>query len=174
MAFSRTNYDSSSYKVKLREVQAPFYYTIFQNRNTSCNPCHSTLGTRANRINTSGELTQAPIPLRADIESLLTNRNIPHNKSEDGMNLLHNKTKLLNQFNLEPYPGQCNDFLNDRHTRLNNNILDLRSVNIDRFEYPIISPLEWVSPVDLLSGTITRNDLKDNFEKSRPRYVHNQ
>lgn len=174
MSSTRNQYDNCAYGHKMKEIQGMFYWTLDPRRQKNCTTCSSTLGPRSTRIGTSEDLTQADFDIKADIESLLSNRNLPLNKCTDGMNLLENKTKALKAINLGSYPSECNDFLPSNDTRLVNPVMNLRAINIDRFENPIIDPKSWIAPNNVLIGMRSRNAIKDSFDKNRPFKKHNQ
>ena len=79
------------------------------------------------------------------------------------------KSKQLNIYN------ECNDLLNINDTRLDKDIRELKSVNINRFEYPIIDPLNFVfngipktEQIDNdRNGINSRLKAKDNFKMNK-------
>lgn len=86
---SRLGYDQCSYADKLDQSVTPLSYMLNTNYTSNCNACLSTLGPRSG-FNGYGVSTiqvdhkYAPAEDLTDIESILSNRNVPLSKCRAG------------------------------------------------------------------------------------------
>lgn len=143
---SRTKYDNDYFNEFVNQQTNEGNYRINNIYGENNNRCYSLFGPRQNNNNANSEISSYNVSDRREIESYLKNLDMPtsramnyrtlNDKNDKLYNLL--KTKQLNVVN------ECNDFLDLNNTRLDNDILELKSVNIDRYEYPIIQPSNYV------------------------------
>lgn len=175
MAQTRNSYDNVAYNHKQKELEGGYYWTMYPHANKNCKTCNTSLSVRSNRINTSEDLTQKDFDTRADVESLLSNRNLPLNKAVGGLNLLHNKTLELQKIQLGILPEDCeNGFLLQNNTRDVNTVLNRRSIFIPRWEEPIVPAINWVNlNATQLIGNGSRNGMRDSFDKLYKKYKKN-
>lgn len=161
---SRLGYDVNYYDDKVRESTDPLLYRVSKTQMYNCDNCLSVLGPRGSvknpsisRVNQGGI---APAQDLADLESILTNRNVPLSKDR----LAHVNPVNVTQFKL--YNNRiCNDTLNPENTRLSYPAALYRDMSINRFFDPLQNPQEpifWDSAVD------TRLEAKDNFNPNVP------
>lgn len=161
---SRLSYDSNTYNDRLIESTDPLLYRVNRNHMYNCENCLSVLGPRGcnrnpaiSRVNQNGI---APAQELTDLESLLTNRNVPLSKSR----VAHVNPVDVTQFKL--YHNRiCNDSLNPENTRLSYPAALYRDVSVNRF-YDLNQnpqePIFWDFSVD------TRLEAKDNFNPNVP------
>jgi len=143
---SRTKYDNEYFNEFVNQQTNEGNYRINNVYSENNNRCYSLFGPRQNNNNTNSEISSYNVSDRREIESYLRNLDMPTSRSmnyrtlndkNDKLNDLL-KSKQLNTFN------ECNNFLDINNTRLDNDLRDFKSVNIDRYEYPIIQPLNYV------------------------------
>jgi len=161
---SRLDYDVNYYKDRLQESTDPLLYRVDRNQMYNCNNCLSILGPRGSNLNPAiSRVNQggyAPAQDLADLESILSNRNVPLSKDR----LAHVNPVNVTKFKL--YNNTiCNDTLNPENTRLSYPASMYRDISINRF-YDLPQnpqePIYWDASVD------TRLEAKDNFNPNVP------
>jgi hypothetical protein len=115
---SRLTYDDCYYNDHLEESVAPLQYRLSANNIANCNACLSTLGPRSgyngygvSHLASSQNL--APAQALVEVDSLLTNRNVPLSKCRTAR--VNNID--VNDFNLTN-PRICDEFLDSMSSRL--------------------------------------------------------
>lgn len=129
---SRLIYDQKAYEDQLSQSVAPINYTINENYDYNCNECFSCLGPRTslngNSVSIFGEYRPATKQYLTDVESILTNRNVPLTKDKcygvNPVNLLK-----YNMNNLKT----CNKFLDPISSHLSLPPANSRGLAINRF-----------------------------------------
>ncbi len=78
---------------------------------------------------------------RKDVENYLLNLDVPNSRCVN-INTIDNKNKKLQEImnKIKVDVKDDDNKMNDVYTRLNNNILDNRSVYINRYGFPIVEP----------------------------------
>jgi hypothetical protein len=129
---SRLGYDKCAYEDRLTESTDPLSYRLYPGYVYSCDSCLSTLGPRSthNGADISTPVGQPPATAQqlADVESILTNRNMKTSKCRKyGSNTVDvNKFALTNV-------RICNTFLNQDPTRLSYPAYNYKEVAVNRF-----------------------------------------
>jgi hypothetical protein len=143
---SRTKFDSDFYNELINEQTQQGYYRLDPNYSENNIKCHSLFGPRQNNNRSNSEVNLYNFSDRKEIENYLKNLDMSYSRTtnmrtlDEKNNKLNEllKNKQINTFN------QCDNLLDNNNTRLNNDILDLKSININRYEYPIVNPLNQV------------------------------
>ncbi|AYV78694.1 MAG: hypothetical protein Edafosvirus25_8 [Edafosvirus sp.] len=157
---SRLIYDNCAYEDRLEESTSPLLYQLNPNKIYNCNSCLSTLGPRPNNNTGVGVSTAVGFPVATsqalvDVESVLSNRNLPMNKCKAGEVNPIDVTK----FQLR-HARICNDFLNPLSSRLSYPAYNYRDIATDRFYNLPKNP-----QVNIFwdYATNTKLEAKDNF-----------
>ena len=120
MAFSRIKYDGCQYKQQIKRSADVGEYHLFASAHESCDQCFSFTGPlgSSNDASVARKGNNIDFGLKADAESHLTNRALPH--------------------------GECNDIgSNDKYKSLNNTLVDARDCSSNfnsvdtRFTHPL-------------------------------------
>lgn len=162
---SRTLYDECAYQDRLEESTDPLLYRLDPNQISNCNECLSTLGPRSGAPRGTGVSTVngsrvATSQSLVDVESILSNRNLPQNKCKIGEVNPIDVTKFRSN-NLRV----CNDFLNPLSSKLSYPTYNYREMAIDRFYDLNKNPqanIFWPYAVN------TTLEAKDNFDAKIP------
>lgn len=128
---SRLGYDNESYVDYLQESTEPLAYKLNPDQIKHCTPCFSSLGPRGGygvSINASHD-DIAPKQNLVDVESVLTNRNVPLTKSRGGSV----NPKGLDSFNYN-HANQCDQMIESFSTRLTEPPQNFRELSINRFQ----------------------------------------
>ncbi|AYV79391.1 MAG: hypothetical protein Faunusvirus12_4 [Faunusvirus sp.] len=177
MSFTRVHYDSCAYDEILKQTQEPGRYKLYSGQVGNCQPCAAPNGPRNNRLYNSSETQTVKrddnveyTPL-VEVESLLSNRSYPNSRCM-APNTLKEKDAKLSAFAKGPKPDICNIELQSEDTRLTHPLDNYRGIRPDRFEWPIIDPVEFIywlkDDSSRRDGTNTRLDVKDSFKKLYP------
>lgn len=130
--FSNPKYDKCAYPEDLYDSTAPYSYIMNTDRIYNCNGCLTTFGPRgsyngAGVSSLSGD-TIAAAQKNIDVDSVMSNRNVPLSKCKKGkvnpINITKIKTKNL---------PVCNDYLDSQHSKMNDSAMFYRGVPINRF-----------------------------------------
>ena len=161
---SRLAYDDATYVDRLHESTDPLLYRVNRTQMYNCDNCLSVLGPRGgsknpaiSRVNKGG---LAPAQDLADLESIMTNRNVRLSKARTGhVNPIDVTKYKLNHNRI------CNDTLNPESTRLSYPAMMYRETSINRF-YDLPQnpqePIFWDFAVD------TKLEAKDNYNPNVP------
>jgi hypothetical protein len=171
---TRTPYDSNYLNEYINQETGPGAYRINDIYSENINKCVSNLGPRQNSHLTNTEIPTINIEYRKDVENYLLNLDLPTSRSMQ-LNTLNEKNYKLDNFfkNKNLSIRECNNFLNPQYTRLEQNVLDNRSIFINRFDHPIIDPKSTVyygvpsteQVGNNRFGVNTRLQAKDNYTK---------
>lgn len=130
--FSNPRYDKCAYPEDLFESTAPYSYVMNSDRIHNCNSCLTTLGPRSSYYGSgvsspTGDVV-AVAQQNVDIDSVLSNRNVPLSKCKKGkvnpINVTQIKTKDI---------PVCNDYLDGQNTRMTEPAMFYRGTAINRF-----------------------------------------
>ena len=107
--------------------------------------CYSLNGPRANKARSTGELGNTTKAYRTDIESQLYNLDVPDSRCIT-LNTMKEKNERLKRIANEQKVNytQCNKKQDFNYSRLEIPVNNFRSVEINRFGFPIIDPKEFV------------------------------
>lgn len=152
-------YDECAYNDRLREMTDPIKYKISPHQIHNCRQCLSTLGPRSSYMG-QGVSTHADHPVATsqyltDVESVLTNRNIPSSKCCIGGSNPIDVTKIKNI-----HLPKCNRFLDPMSSRLSYPPFNYRGIAINRFYTLPQNPQE---PIFYDFATNTKLEAKDNY-----------
>lgn len=157
---SKLIYDDCAYTHRVKKSTDPLIYRLDTNRIWNCNQCASTLGPRAsymgNGVSTPYGHPVATAQYLTDIDSILSNRNVPLSKCKNGQLNPINVTKMKNQ-----HLGQCSNYLDPMNTRLTHPAINYREASIDRF-YNL--PQNPQKPIFWNFAINTQNEAIDNFK----------
>jgi hypothetical protein len=156
---SRLIYDECAYQDKTQERTDPFLYSVNPNQVYNCGQCLSTLGPRpgfmGNGVSTPIGHPVATAQYLTDMESILTNRNLPANKCKNGeMNPID-----VTKFGVK-HLRSCNGFLDPMASHLTYPPFNIREAPIDRF-YDL--PTNPQLPIFYDFAVNTKLETKDNF-----------
>ena len=163
---SRLGYDECYYKTRLYQSVSPLSYRLDTNNISNCDACLSTLGPRSG-FNGYGVSTiqvdhkYAPAEDLTDIESILSNRNVPLSKCKSGeVNPIDvNKFKMVNA-------RLCNSYLDPLSSRLAYPAANYRSMALDRF-FDLDKNIQ--EPIFYDFAVNTKLETADNFVENIPR-----
>ena len=155
-------YDKCAYDDYLSESVLPGNYRLSPYSVHNCDGCLSTFGPRgSNGVSTSTDHVIAPKQKLTDIESILTNRNVPTSKCKDGKLNKVNVTKLdLKHSKL------CGKTLDPLSTRLTHPAANYRGISINRFYDLNRNPqaiIHWNASAN------TRLEARDNYSVTIPK-----
>lgn len=132
---SRLIYDNCSYRDRINASTSPLANRLDVNQIWNCNSCLSTLGPRSSIGNGFGVSVPAGVgfgPAMAqklvDVDSILSNRNVPASRCSD---------RFVNPINVTKFPLEhapiCNDYLNPLASKLTDPAYNYKGIAIDRF-----------------------------------------
>jgi hypothetical protein len=143
--FSRKIYDNC-YSIEFIDQQVdPCKYKTNDIYGISKLPCHSLNGPRANKARSTGELGDSVYQDRVEIESMLFNLDVPDSKIIS-LNTMKEKNERLAKIAGKKKVNytDCDKSQDYTYSRLDIPVNNFRSVEIPRWEFPIIDPKEWV------------------------------
>lgn len=161
---SRLGYDAPcAYKDKVAESTGPLQYMMDTNKIYNCDGCLSTLGPRSGFMGfgvatpTGNVPAVAQTPKMVNIESILTNRNVPTSKCKkdeaNPVNVLKFPVK---------HPRVCNEYLNPESSLLSYPAANYRDIGINRF-YNLPKPGNSYANIYKSVAENTTLTLLDNF-----------
>ena len=134
--------------------------------------CKSNNGPRNTRVRNSTELDFNYLSV-IELENTLLGLNLPtsRNINENDLNNRENRISTFYNTNNKRNIPECDTFLDFNYTRLNNSS-NINELSYNRYEYPIINPIEYVyNGFDIgnttgnnRQGTSTRIEVKDKLE----------
>lgn len=156
---SRLEFDAQSYQDRLSESVSPMAYRLNPNQIDNCNRCLNVFMPPGSQgfgnsllVNTS----PAPAQDLADLESILTNRNVLASKTKaSGVNDID-----VTKFQLQ-HARTCNDFLAPSASLLSDPRQNYRGMAINRF-YDLDRNIQ--SVIFFPDQTNTSLEAKDNFQ----------
>jgi hypothetical protein len=186
--YSRKLYDECYNTEFINQQVNPCRYRTLDEFAENKLPCNAINGPRTNKIRGTGELGKiddvnnftnyinSNNGFRTEIESQLYNLDIPDSRCIT-MNTLEEKNQRINDYikklNVDVKYNECNqkqdetyslleeqklDNNNYNYTRLNHPVNNLRSVFINRFNFPIIDPQEFIYNGYDGSAVLVEND----------------
>ena len=168
---SKLNNDNCAINDLIAESTAPLAYRLNDIQQYNCNACLSTLGPRTSSGIQSYGVSSVANDKRnvaqnlVDLESVLTNRNVPASKCKDS----HVNKQDLSQYRLNN-AQICGNFLNPIATHLTNPAINYKEVAINRF-YDL--PKNPQANVYYPSAINTKLEAKDNYRPRLPCIVKN-
>ena len=172
--FSRLNYDQCFIKDDTKQSTGPGDYKLYNGQVSNEKSCHSSLGPRNDRVGNSSEVDQgANMGDRAEIESVLSNRDLPASRCVKDRVMDEKNKRLARDLQKSLF---CDNFLDPSATRLEMPLNDFRGLStIDlQVDFPITDPLKNVfdghnesslkdQTVNSRNGKSTRLEAKDNY-----------
>ena len=159
----RLGYDQNAYSDKIKESVSPLMYRIDDNYAVSNKACLSLFGPRPNRFSDVSKTCDCrilPHPDITDMESILSNRNIPLSKARVGkFNNININNVKLNHMNT-CHSGVCTEFLNEEPSRLVYPAATYRELSVNRF---IDLPRNAQEPIFYDFQKLSRLESKDNY-----------
>jgi hypothetical protein len=143
--FGRKIYDNC-YTLEFIDQQVnPCKYRVSEQYAENDVKCQTLNGPRANKSRATGELGNTNIGFRTDIESQLYNLDVPDSRCIT-LNTMNEKNERLARVSkaLKVNYSDCKTNQDFEYSRLNIPVNNFRSVYINRFEYPIVDPREYV------------------------------
>ncbi len=130
--FSNPKYDKCAYPEDLYESTAPYAYVMNTDRIHNCNGCLTTFGPRGGLMGAGASSPTGDVIAAAqqnvDIDSVMSNRNVPLSKCKRGkvnpVDVTRIKTKNL---------PVCNDYLDSQHSKMTDPAMFYRGAPINRF-----------------------------------------
>ena len=117
-------------------------YTPFAESNEKCNALN---GPRANKTRGTGELGNTDILYRTDIESQLQNLDVPDSRCITLRTMREKNERLAKLAKSKTIKhSNCGTEQDLQYSRLDIPVNNYRSIYINRFEFPIIDPKEFV------------------------------
>lgn len=164
---SRLDYDRCAYEDKLHDSVSPFLYKVSPHQMYNCQGCLSVFGPRSSfngyGVSVVNDKGYAVAQQQTDVESILTNRNVPTSKC---------KNKEINDINVTKFGlnhrQQCNHFLDPEATHLTEPPRTYREMSINRFYNLPINPQENIFYDFAVNTTL---EAKDNHRQRIPRPI---
>ena len=143
--FARKIYDEC-YNIEFINQQVnPAKYRTFAPFGENAKKCNSLNGPRANKSRSTGELGNTNIGYRTDIESQLQNLDVPDSRCITLRTMREKNERLLKMANNKSVSfTDCSTDQDTIYSRLDIPVNNYRGIYINRFEYPIIDPKEFV------------------------------
>lgn len=143
--FARKIYDEC-YNIEFTAQQVnPAKYRTYIPFAENTKKCNALNGPRANKSRSTGELGDTNIGYRTDIESQLQNLDVPDSRCIS-LQTMQDKNERLSKMaksNTVNF-SDCSTDQDTIYSRLDLPVNNYRSTYINRFEYPIIDPTEFV------------------------------
>jgi hypothetical protein len=166
---SKLQYDKKCYEDYLSESVSPLLYKLNPMQINNCNSCNSLFGPRSSGgpnsygVSTTVGNVTAPSQALADVESILSNRNVLASKCKDAQVNDIDVTKFQLQ-----HARVCNDFLDPLATHLTNPPANYRGMSINRF-YDL--PKNPQANIFNNFAVNSKLEAKDNYRERVPRLV---
>ena len=130
--FSNPKYDKCAYPEDLYQSTDPYMYVMNTDRIHNCSGCLTTFGPRGSLMGAGVSSPTGDVIAAAqqniDIDSVMSNRNVPLSKCKRGkvnpVNVSRIKTKNL---------PVCNDYLDAQHSKMTDPAMFYRGAPINRF-----------------------------------------
>lgn len=142
---SRKIYDECYNYEFINQQVNPCKYNLLPSFGENISKCTALNGPRANKNRSTGELGDSNYSYRTDIESQLFNLDVPDSRCITA-NTIKDKNERLNKLIKETKVNYllCDKNQDTMYSRLDIPVNDYRSININRYEYPIVDPKEYV------------------------------
>lgn len=158
---SKLQYDTCAYEDRLLESTSPLLYDLNPNQIYSCTQCIAPLGPRTQRMGNEVSTTVghpvATAQYLTDVESVLTNRNVPTSKCRKGEVNPINVTKYQLQ-----HMSTCGNYLNPMASRLSYPVYNYREMSVNRF-YNLNQNPQNIGTIYWDGASNTKLESKDNF-----------
>ena len=143
--YSRKIYDNC-YSLEFIDQQVnPCKYRTYEPYAENNEKCHALNGPRANKQRSTGELGDANVGFRTEIESQLYNLDVPDSRCITLQTMREKNERLANIAKTQKVNySDCSTKQDIGYSRLDIPVSDFRSVYINRYGYPIIDPREFV------------------------------
>ena len=143
--FARKKYDECYSIEYIHQQVNPAKYKINESFAENDKKCNSLNGPRANKSRSTGELGNTNIGYRTHVESLLQNLDVPDSRCISLQTMQEKNERLGKIVTSEKINySNCSDEQDTIYSRLDIPVNNYRSIYINRFEYPIIDPKEFV------------------------------
>lgn len=174
--FGRLTYDECYINEETKQSIMPGEYKLYYGQNVNEKSCHSLNGPRSNRTGNSSENASNNLEERTEIESLLSNRDLPASKCTGNRTMEDKRKAIARRLNQSV---ECNNSLHPDYSRLSqpmDNFRGLSTINL-QMNFPIIPPQENVfyghnittlenQGMNSRFGNSTRLESKDDYRKS--------
>ena len=161
--FSRQKYDTCYYPEDVYQSTSPYSYITDTNKIYNCNGCITTFGPGPTKFGPVGSLAGdrvAAAQENINIDSILTNRNVPISRCRKGKVNPIDVTKIRTK-NLPV----CDDYLDAQHTKMTDSAMFYRGAPINRF-YDL--PKDPQANIFYDWAVNTSLEMKDNFVPELP------
>ena len=162
--FSSPKHDSHAYQEDLYDSTSPYEYTMNPDRIHNCRGCLTTFGPRSGHNGAGVSAPEGDVIAAAqqyvDIESVMSNRNVPVSKLKraqvNPVDVTRIKTKNL---------PVCDDYLDAQHTKMTDPAMFYRGAPVNRFFDLNKDPQANIYYDWAINSTL---DAKDNFVPDLP------
>jgi hypothetical protein len=163
---SRLPYDTCFYPDNLSESVGPGTYRLQQESTYNCDSCLAPFGVRAdirgNSVSTAVPVGPAMSQRLVDVESNLSNRNLPQSRCRNGrVNLTDATRQELN------HREKCNNLLSPEYSHHTSSPKNFRDAQINRFYNLKKNPQE---PIFYNFASNTTLEAKDNYRPQMPKF----
>ena len=174
--FARQHYDDCYSNEFVHQQTNPGLYRMFELYGESPAKCYSEFGPSANAKRNTGELPTGDHVKRVELEGYLMNLDIPNSKCIDPNTMMAKNNRLKEVTKNDNYSRNlCHDNLNYKYSRLDIPTNDLRSVYINRYDFPIVEPQNNIyygmngteQTGDSRFGVNTKLKLKDSIRRNQ-------
>ena len=142
---SRKIYDECYNYEFINQQVNPCKYNLLPSYGENNIKCNTLNGPRANKTRSTCELGDSNIGYRIDIESQLFNLDVPDSRCITEHNMEEKNIRLNNKSNSKKINySECNKNQDTIYSRLDIPVNNYRSAYINRFDFPIINPNEFV------------------------------
>ena len=143
--FARKIYDEC-YNIEFINQQVnPAKYRTYGPFGENAKKCNALNGPRANKARSTGELGDTNIGYRTDIESQLQNLDVPDSRCITLQTVREKNERLAKIAKARTINySKCDKNQDTLYSRLDIPVNNYRSIYINRFDYPIIDPKEFV------------------------------
>ena len=143
--FARKIYDEC-YNIEFINQQVnPAKYQTYEPYAENSKKCNALNGPRANKARSTGELGNTNIGYRTDIESQLQNLDVPDSRCITLQTIREKNERLAKIAKAkEVNYSMCTSEQDTLYSRLDIPLNNYRSIYINRYEYPIVDPREFV------------------------------
>ena len=174
--FGRLTYDECYINEETKQSIKPGEYKLYYGQNVHDKSCHSLHGPRSNRSHNSSENASSNLEERTEVESLLSNRDLPASKCGENRKMEDKRKSIARKLN---HNVECDNSLHPDYSRLSqpmDNFRGLSTINL-QMDFPIIPPQENVfyghnittlenQGMNSRFGNSTRLESKDEYRNS--------
>jgi len=143
--YTKKRYDDCYNKEFITQQVKPGNYSLFQGFSENNYKCSVLNGPRANKNRATGELGNSDISFRTDIESQLYNLDVPDSRCITLKTMEEKNKRLKNIVDQKTINYcYCNNNQDTIYSRLDIPVNNFKSVYINRYDFPIVNPKEFV------------------------------